>query len=292
VVESASLDIDEGSPMRLTGPAAKELQGDVINRGKATYVSKAAPAPATGPLTFVGYAKFFNAGLLTVGDRAVFKGTICCVDPAMLVNQGQVVISKTYTPSTGLITMDNVVFENRGTTRLEAGKLRIGPGGYSQLSGQTQLVGGNLESGIHVDVYGSKLNGAGTITAEIHIHDNAILSPGAPGSASSTGIIKIVGNYTQTDGTLNVDLKGSTPGMGFDQLQVTGRASIGSVAPEGSMLDLDTITGYAPAKGTRLKVLTAAQRVGEYDTIRDVIMPSERIWNELYTSTGVTLEVR
>ena len=66
-----------------------------------------------------------------------------------------------------------------------------------------------------------------------------------------------MGNYTRTGSTLNLDLKGSTPGTGFDQLQVTGRAAL-----DNATLDLDTIAGYAPSKGTRLKILTAAGRVG------------------------------
>jgi hypothetical protein len=80
-----------------------------------------------------------------VGDRAIFKDTICCVNPALFVNEGQVVVSKTSTPSTGLDTVDNLVFENRGFVKPESGSLRIGAGGYRQLSGETQLVGGNLE---------------------------------------------------------------------------------------------------------------------------------------------------
>lgn len=60
VGENASLTIAEGSSMRLTGPAAKELQGDVIKRGKAFYLSMAVPVPATGPLVFVGDARFLN----------------------------------------------------------------------------------------------------------------------------------------------------------------------------------------------------------------------------------------
>jgi hypothetical protein len=191
-----------------------------------------------------------------VGDRAIFKDTICCVNPALFVNEGQVVVSKTSTPSTGLDTVDNLVFENRGFVKLESDRLRIGAGGYRQLSGETQLVGGNLESRNLVEYYGGKLQGAGTFTGDARFSAGSTISPGAPGSASSSGI-KIVGNYTQTGSTPNLDLKGSTPGTGFDQLQVTGRAAL-----DNATLDLDTIAGYAPSKGTRLKILTAAGRVG------------------------------
>ena len=165
-------------------------------------------------------------------------------------------VSKTSTPSTGLITVDNLVFENRGFVKLESDRLRIGAGGYRQLSGETQLVGGNLESRNLVEYYGGKLQGAGTFTGDARFSGSSTISPGAPGSARSTGI-KIVGNYTQTGSTLNLDLKGSTSGTGFDPLLVTGRVTL-----DNATVDLDTIAGYAPSKGTRLKILTAAGRVG------------------------------
>ena len=288
VGDSAILTIAEGSSMRLTGTATKQLQGVVTNRGDAYYVSKAAPAPATGPLEFVNDARFVNYGNFTVGDRAVFRGTVCCVNPARFINIGTFSVSEKYTPSTGLVAIDGLYFENRGTTELAAGKLRLGAGGYSQVSGVTRMVGGGLESRNLVDFRGGRLVGAGTITGGVRNSTGATVSPGSPDSASSTGIIRIVGDYDQAGGTLNTDLRGTTPGQQFDQLQVTGRATLDLRAT----FDLDTIAGYTPATSTRLKVLTAGERFGQYTTLKDPVMPNGRTWYAMYPSNGVTLGVR
>lgn len=284
---TAKLTIAQGSAIRLTGPAQKDLHGVVTNRGNASYVSRAAPAPATGPLVFTGDARFVNSANFTVGDRAVFKGTVCCVNPAKFVNLGKLSVSKAHTPASGLVTMDGIVYENRGTTELAAGKLRLGAGGYNQLSGETQLVGGTLESRNLVDLLGGRLTGVGTITGDVRNATGATVSPGAPDSASSTGMIKIVGGYGQMGGTLNVDLRGPTPGQRFDQLQVTGRAILQSAT-----LDIDTIAGYTPGTSTRLKVLTAGERVGKYQTLKDPVMLDGRTWYAIYPPNGVTLGVR
>ena len=287
VGDSAILQIADDSSIRLTGPAAKELRGVVTNRGNAYYVSKAAPAPATGPLVFVNNARFVNYANFTVGDRAVFKGTVCCVNPARIVNIGKFLVSEKYTPSTGLVTMDGLYFDNRGTTELAAGKLRLGAGGYDQVSGETRLVGGSLESRNLIDIRGGRLAGAGTITGDVRNATGGTISPGAPDSASSTGIIRIAGNYGQMGGTLNVDLKGTTPGQQFDQLQVTQQAVL-----ETATLDLDTIAGFTPGTSTRLQVLKAGERLGKYQTLKDPVMLNGRSWYAIYPSNGVTLGVR
>lgn len=287
VGDSAILTIAEDSTMRLTGRAEKRLHGVVTNRGSAFYLSKAAPAPATGPLVFANDARFVNYGNVTVGDRAIFKSTVCCVNPARFINIGKFSVSEDFTPSTGLITVDGLYFENRGTTELAAGKLRLGAGGYSQVSGATQLVGGGLESRNLVDILGGKLMGAGTITGNVRNATGATVSPGSPDSVSSTGIIRIVGNYGQMGGTLNADLRGTTPGQQFDQLQVTGQAVL-----DGATLDLDTIAGFTPGTSTRLQVLTAGERLGRYTTLKDPALPDGRNWYALYPPNGVTLGVR
>jgi hypothetical protein len=159
----------------------------VTNSGSASFISKAAPVPATGPLVFVRPVKFVNAAAFSVGDRCAFKSTACCVNPPRFVNIGKFSVSKTYASSTGLVAMDGLVFENRGSVNLEAGKLRIGAGGYNQLSGETQLVGGNLEPRNLADILGGRLKCAGTITGDVRTPGSATIPPGARSSPIPQG---------------------------------------------------------------------------------------------------------
>ncbi|MDQ4128671.1 MAG: hypothetical protein M3151_12105, partial [Actinomycetota bacterium] len=284
------LTIAAGSRMSLNGQAPKQLQSKLTNRGAAFFLSKPAPEPATGPLVFSTNGRFVNAANLYVGDRAVLQsGVGCCGDgSADLVNLGKLTMSKTSTPSTGSVTIESLIFENRGTVELSSGTLRLGRlGGYNQLSGSTRLTGGAIESaGQIVKLMGGNLAGNGTITANVQNLTGALV-PGAPGTAGSTGILKIVGNYTQNQGgVLKTDIKGATPGSGFDQLQVTGTALLSEAT-----LDLDTASGYVPGTHTELQVLTAGQVSGAFGLVKDAGLPNGRQWRPLYNSRNVTLWV-
>jgi hypothetical protein len=285
---SGDLTIAKGSRMTIAGTANKELQGRITNEGDARFVSDPAPKPASGPLAFIGAAKFRNAGTFTAGDRSVFQGTICCVDPARFINlsTGRFVMAAPLVPSTGTVSVKNVVFENRGRVDLSSGKLYLGPGGFTQFSGSTRLTGGSVETQPHVYIAGGTLAGAGTIKGNLY-NNGGTVAPGAPGTAGSVGIIRVAGNYRQEpEGTLKLDLKGATAGSSFDQLRVSGQAALDGT------LDLNTARGYAPSTSTKLKVLPSGSRVGVFKRIDDALLPNSRKWYAIYGPTGVTLGVK
>jgi fibronectin-binding autotransporter adhesin len=284
-----NLTIAEGSKLALTGASTKQLQSTLTNRGTATFVSPA--APATGSLTFGTNGRFINAATFNLGNRAVLQSGIgCCSDgTARFVNLGKLALPSTLVPSTGSVTVDSLIFENRGTVDLASGTLQLGRiGGYDQLSGSTRLTGGKLASaGQPVKLMGGSLVGKGAIAANVR-NLGATVAPGAPNTAGSTGIIKISGNYTHSgaDATLKADLKGATPGTGFDQLQVTGEALV-----NWGVLDIDT--GFAPGTTTKLKVLTAGKRLGSgFTRLKDPGLPNDREWYAIYNPLNVTLGVR
>jgi hypothetical protein len=286
ISEGASLTIADDSSMAISDPAPKELRGTLTNKGKARFTSKAAPAPASGPVWFVGASRFFNEGTFYAGDRSAFKATICCVNPAKFVNKGSFVMNRSLTPSTGNVAVDNMVFENTGTMELASGTLRFGSVGYTQFSGATRLTGGSLSSGGPIDLRGGRLAGVGTITGNLY-NSGATIAPGSPTKAGSTGILNVAGNYRQEpQGILKMNLKGSRPGSEFDQLRVSMQAVLDG------MLDLDTASGYAPTTSTNLKVLTMASRLGEFSQLKDTRLPNARAWYAAYNTGDVTLRVR
>jgi hypothetical protein len=284
-----SLTIAQGSKLALTGPSTKLLQGTLTNRGTASLVSPA--APATGSLTFGTNARFVNAATFNLGDRVLLQsGVGCCGDGlARFVNLGKLAMPKTMVPSTGFATVDSLVFENRGTVELASGTLKLGRlGGYNQVSGSTRLTGGKLaSSGQLVKLTGGSLVGTGAITANVQ-NSGATVAPGAPNTAGSTGIIKILGNYTHSgaNAILKTNLKGTTPGTTFDRLQVTGEAVV-----SGGVLDIDT--GFAPGSTTKLKVLTAGKRSGAgFTQLKDPALPNGREWYAIYNPLDITLGTR
>ncbi len=110
---------------------------------------------------------------------------------------------------------------------------------------------------------GGTLTGGGTITGHL---DNvaATVSPGnLPSPPSDDGFSPgtlSVGSYSQgPSGTLLVELRDTTPGSGFDVLQVGGPASLG-----GAVIAMNS---FDPPPGTAFSFLTATTVLGEFGSL-------------------------
>ncbi|MBI3923125.1 MAG: hypothetical protein HY318_17020, partial [Armatimonadetes bacterium] len=96
-------------------------------------------------------------------------------------------------------------------------------GGYTQTGGKTLLNGGNVESSSAIDIQSGVLAGKGTIKG--NVTNAGELSPG-----ESPGALRIEGDYTEKAGaTMTIELGGLGPGTEFDQVNLTGRASLAGV---------------------------------------------------------------
>ena len=194
-------------------------------------------------------------------------------------------MDRAHTPATSTASVENMVFENRGTVELASGTLRFGTVGYTQLSGSTRLTGGGLSSDGPIGLKGGMLAGTGKVTGNLHNYGGTV-SPGNPARAGSTGILNVAGSYSQEpQGILKVNLKGSTPGSGFDQLRVSRQAIL-----DGTM-DLDRATTYTPELTTKLAVMTMASRLGRFDRLQDTTLPNGREWYAAYSPRTVSLGV-
>ena len=82
--------------------------------------------------------------------------------------------------------------------------------------------GGTITAGTVQLLPGSSLSGDGTIAANV---DSAVAT--SPGNGN-TGVLTIDGNFAQYgDGSLDIQIGGTTAGTQFDQLAVTGAATLG-----------------------------------------------------------------
>ena len=90
----------------------------------------------------------------------------------------------------------------------------------------------------------AELRGGGTITGNLTVNANGLLEVGSTDDNTATGnsevgILTASGNFTgMADGTLGIQLNGTTPGTEHDQLVVGGDVALG-----GMTLDL-TSTGF------------------------------------------------
>ncbi len=139
------------------------------------------------------------------------------------------------------------------TQSLYVGGNATGSGGVGVLT----LAGGTVTAGSDVRIWETgQLNGSGSITA--HVKNRGLVAPGF-----SPGIIMIDGDYTQdAGGTLEIEIADTTtPGTDYDQLQVTGTATLGG------RLDVPLIDGYVPSLNDEVIAITAATVSGEFNLI-------------------------
>jgi autotransporter-associated beta strand protein len=109
-----------------------------------------------------------------------------------------------------------------GTTTVSAGTLRLGAD--ERLSNASSMT---VASGATFDLNGFNetiraLNGAGTVTTGAGtLTINTALNPG-----TSPGVITL-GNVDLSTATLNIEIDGTNPGTGYDQITATGSVTLG-----------------------------------------------------------------
>ncbi len=130
---------------------------------------------------------------------------------------------------------------------------------YNQNDGSTTLGPGNLAvaSPNNFELNAGILDGIGTLTGNL---DNQ--SEVKPGTSSTTGVINLTGNYLGgSGGTLTIKIAGPSAGQ-FDQLNVTGTATLDGT------FGATFINGYTPATGTTVwSPLTFASSSGAFATV-------------------------
>lgn len=134
------------------------------------------------------------------------------------------------------------------TASVQNGTLEVGDASHP---------GATLSGGVDV-LSGGTLMGHGTIGGDVS--NGGTVRPGG-----SIGVLHIGGNYTQSGaGTLSIEITPNAaagPGIGYDQLAVTGTASLA-----GTLAVLDDAGSYSV--GSRYTVLTAAGgRSGTFATV-------------------------
>ena len=145
------------------------------------------------------------------------------------------------------------------------------------LAGGTLGGGGTVSlSGTTLDILtGGVLTGSRTIIGDVN-NLAGIVMPGA-----SPGTLTINGNYVQgSAGTLAAELGGSTAGTQYDQLIVTGTASLGGA------LDVTLVNGFLPVDGETFTVVQAGTISGTFATSS---LPAGTTLTTAYTTSSVNL---
>jgi hypothetical protein len=166
---------------------------------------------------------------------------------------------------------------NAGQITVFAGA-RLYSGLYTQTGGSTTLGGGTLVNGPFV-IEGGALTGSGTVSGNITNGGQVI-----PGGTGAAGTLAINGDYTQmAAGSLNVELGGTTPGSQYDQLDVSGTATLGGT------LNVATIGSFSPAFGNTLQVMTFTSSSGNFATYTAPSLASGLFLDPVYSAGSLNL---
>ena len=79
-------------------------------------------------------------------------------------------------------------------------------------------------------------------------------------------------------------IAGSTAGTGYDQLQITGTATLAGT------LNVSLIGGYTPPSGTSFKLLSYGSHSGTFSNVTGTGLPNGLSFALLYNTTDLTLK--
>jgi hypothetical protein len=162
------------------------------------------------------------------------------------------------------------------------GFIDVDSAGVANFNAGLQQAGGQLRNNLStvtvspaLTIQQGVLTGGGTIVG--NVVNEATLATG-----SSPGRLRIEGNYTQAPGaSWLVELGGLTPATQYDQLEITGAASLAG------SLTVSNINGFVPAPGDSFRILTAGSRTG---TFANVTLPAQpACMTTSYGAAGVTV---
>jgi fibronectin-binding autotransporter adhesin len=156
--------------------------------------------------------------------------------------------------------------------------------GHNNYTGPTTVSAGTLlVSGMHTGgatytvQQGARLSGVGNISSDVVLQPGGILAPGASPGKLTVGSLNM-----STGSSLDIELGGTTPGVGFDQLNVTGAAALAG------SLKVSFVNGFVPATDASFDILDAATIAGSFTNLNLPQLGGPFVWDpsQLYT-TGV-----
>ena len=227
------------------------------------------------------------SGNITLADGAVFQnsGTFNAKNAASVtnnamnggVNERFVNTGNFIKDTAGTTTTMDIPFTNDGTVDVIAGSLIFQQGMDNGEDVVIDLGGGTLDPGETLNLEsGDSLIGSGTLAA-------TLVSSGTVSPGDSPGNITVQGDYTQQSaGVLEIQLGGTTAGTEYDQLTVTGTATMAGT------LNVSMIDGFIPQVGDSFTVLPYGSRSGGFNALN---LPDGYRWGIDYGYPGLTLSV-
>ncbi len=228
--------------LNITGSNPKNLGRALVNKGTTTWSG--------------GEIDLESGGSITNDSTATFNFT-SGAKITRVSGTGQFTNLGTVTKNSGGTSIWNAPLTNRGTFNVLTDSLQV----TDPVVNDTGGVFGGTGFYDFTDLGASLTN-------------NGKFAPG-----TSPGLLTFVGTYPQTSSQsdLNIELGGTTPGTGYDQMVVKGQAQLGGT------LNLSVIDGFTPATTDTFVVMKFTSRSGQFSAVS---FPNYN-HNVFYTDTTV-----
>ncbi|MEZ6130775.1 MAG: PKD domain-containing protein [Planctomycetaceae bacterium] len=226
-------------------------------------------------------------------SAAIFSGSSGAVNA--VANLASVTAAGSLTISGGKTFATTAVnFSNSGDVTIGAASSfssSAGAGSYTQSSGSTVVDGTLTVPGNGpMDIVSGLLAGSGIINADVTVGGSSapigVFTPG-----TSPGRLEISGDLTLTAfSTTVIEIGGPTVGSEYDQVSVSGNATLGGTL-EIDVVDLDN--GFTPQVGNVFAVVTgASSRTGEFSSMTGLQINNRGLFFDIeYHDHGLDLIV-
>ncbi len=233
--------------------------GDIVVAEASRFENQGTLTASAGGYEINGAGGFANSGTLNV-DLAGAADTLG-IGTSTFENSGLVDLG------TGILETASA-FSNAGT-------LAVAQGAVFSATGSGLV---NSADGL--------IRGTGTIrTPATGLVNQGVISPGDEGP----GILVIDGDLELSNaGTLEIEIKGLSAGIDYDQVQVTGTLS-GAGGDFGTLNIID-LAGYSPAEGDGFTLITAGSG-GDTGTFATILQPESYGFAAVYDPAAVALSL-
>lgn len=237
--------------LEITGDGTQDFV--IAGRIRDFYVPTA-PASVVNLITTPHNVRKLGTSKVTLTGNNTFGGTLTIDGGELAVNGAAAAIDGAA----------SIIIQSGGRLALHDGMIKT-PALVAASGSEFQFDGGTLKT---TNMTGSLANTGGTF------------EPGM-----STAICSISQNFSQSSGTLQIELGGTNAGTGFDKLQVGGSASLAG------KLEVQLVNGFNPSLGQSFQFLTSGGVSGKFHQIVLPALSDGLSWQVIYRNNGVTLTV-
>jgi hypothetical protein len=235
---------------------------DTVSGGSFTANSNGTAQTISGGGTFVNAGTFTKSGSASTTVAGGISATTFNNTGTVTVSAGTLVLN--IGTNSGTISLSSgTELDFAGNYTLASGSSITGSGTV-KVTGNTLTLGGTMTASSFTINSGAKALGVMTINANVTNSGTLLEDNNNMMAGSNMGVLVINGNFTQTStGALNFIIGGTTAGTGYDQLQISGTATLAGT------LSVGAVSGYTVPTGHTFSLLTFGSYSGSFGTIQN-----------------------